>query len=92
MWNMYDPRLFVLVISPLYLRLRLFHVPFPLTCERSRLNWNLCGTTKKWEAELHRLGRLDPAKDRNAEYVYGNASRCCALIRRLALPGHGVPW
>ena len=30
---------------------------------------------------MHRLGRLDPARDRNAEYVYGNASRFCALIR-----------
>ena len=33
---------------------------------------------------MHRLGRLDPARDRNAEYVYGNASRFCALIKDLA--------
>ena len=39
------------------------------------------GDARGGGGRVHRLGRLDPARDRNAEYVYGNASRFCALIR-----------
>ena len=50
------------------------------------------GDARGGGGRVHRLGRLDPARDRNAEYVYGNASRFCALIRSVvtsALPQDG---